>query len=57
VSFRASYHRRGFIVQGQIVNSPTTQPCDDDVMDSDGLLGNLPVVGNLPGLGGVPRRT
>jgi hypothetical protein len=38
--------------QGQVVNVPQSQVCDDDPM-SGGLLGDLPVLGNLPGLGGI----
>ena len=37
--------------QGQVVNVPQSQVCDDDPLG--GLLGDLPVLGNLPGLGGV----
>ena len=37
--------------QGQVVNVPQSQVCDDD--PTDGLLGDLPLVGNLPGLSGV----
>jgi hypothetical protein len=40
-------------IQGEIVNTPRSQVCDDDPTGNDGLLGNAPVVGNLPGLGGV----
>jgi hypothetical protein len=40
-------------VQGEVVNAPSPQVCDNDMVSSDGLLGNLPVVGNLPGLGGI----
>jgi hypothetical protein len=40
--------------QGEVINLPgDSQVCDDDVVGSDGLLSNLPLLGSLPGVSGV----